>query len=222
MTENTTKTISVPRWAQVIVASAILLIICIHLIYPKLAIDSITVSLLVLLLAVWFLPWVKTLKIPGGAEIQMREVEKVEESLSKIDLARRPQSPTNFAIAAIDGVEVDRTPLREQLLEQDPNLALAGLRIEIEKHLRDLATKRGIFLQKNTDLIALSRALKQMGILDTKVESSLSEIVALCNRAVHGAQVGTTVARRTVAIGQELLSILESLAQFDGKSNRTE
>src|SRR6266851_1575018 len=217
MTENTTKTISVPRWAQVTVASAILLIICIHLIYPKLAIDSITVSLLVLLLAVWFLPWVKALKIPGGTEIQMREVVKVEESLSKIDLARRPQPPTNLANAAMEGVDVDRTPLRELLLEQDPNLALAGLRIEIEKHVRDLARKRGILVRRDNDLLALSRALRRIGILDTKVESSLSEIVGLCNRAVHGAQVGATVARRTIAIGEELLSILESLAQFDGK-----
>jgi hypothetical protein len=219
MTENTTKAVSIPRWAQITSASVILLLICLHLIFPKWAIDSITVTLFVLFLVVWILPWVKSLEIPGGTVIRMRDVEKAQESLAKIDLPRRPQPPTNVRITAIDGVELNKLSLRDHLLNEDPNLALASLRIEIEKRLRDLATKRGFFVQNFIGVSQVTQTLTQNGALDPKLSSSLSEIIALCNRAVHGATVEPEVARRTIVIGEELLSVLDDLLQGRGDEN---
>jgi len=212
MADNAKISINIPRWAQVTASCVIVIIIFVHVIYPKLAIDSITISLLVLLIVVWFFPWVKAFKFPGG-EIQMRDVEKAQESLAKVDLPRRPQPPTNLTITAIDGVELGKLSLRDQLLEGDPNLALASLRIEIERRLRELATKRGIFVQKIAGVTQVIQALRERGDLDPKLASSLLEIIALCNRAVHGAKVDTEVARSTVALGEELLSVLNNLIQ---------
>jgi len=213
MNENRNQSINIPLWAQIALSVAILALIILHVVLPKLAIDSITVTFLVLLLIVWVLPWIKSFKIPGGTEIQMREVEKAQESLAKVDLPRRPQPPTNLTITAIDGVELDKSSLRDQLLDQDPNLALASLRIEIEKRLRELAAKRGIFVQKIAGVMQVTQILRQRGALDPKLDSSLLEIIALCNRAVHGAMVETEVARRTVALGEDLLSVLDNLIQ---------
>ena len=213
MSENRSRSINIPQWAQIALTVVILVLVVLHIVLPKLAIDSITVTFLVILLIVWVLPWVKSFKIPGGTEIQMREVEKAQESLAKVDLPRRPQPPTNLRATAIDGVELNKSSLRDQLLEEDPNLALASLRIEIEKHLRDLAAKKGIFVQNIVGVAQVTQVLRQQGTLDPKLDSSLSEIIALCNRAVHGAMVETEVARRTVALGEELLSLLNDLIQ---------
>ena len=89
MTENVDTTVTIPRWAQVTASCAVVVMILLHVIFPMLAIDSITISLLVLLLVVWFFPWVKTFKFPGG-EIQMRDVEKAQRSFDKINLPRPP------------------------------------------------------------------------------------------------------------------------------------
>jgi hypothetical protein len=210
MTSNKNTAMHIPLWAQIIFTGLIFAFICLHLIFPKWAIDSITVTLLVLIALVWVLPWVKTLKIPGGTEIEMREmVQSAEESLAKVDLPKIPRPPTNL-VAVVDGQDENK-PLLKQFFEQDPNLALAGLRIEIEKRLTTLGKRRKVQLSSLTGISKMIQVLKEQKALNPELAASLSEIVGVGNRAIHGADIESSVAKRALAVGEELLSVLDGL-----------
>ena len=203
---------NIPRWAQISFTSLIFVLICLHLIFPKWAIDSITVTLLVLIVVAWVLPWVKSLKIPGGTEIEMREmVQYAEESLANADLPRI-SGPSSNLTTSVDG-QSESNPLLQQFFEQDPNLALAGLRIEIEKRLMTLGKRRNMNFSSLTGISKMIRILRERKIFDPELAISLSKIVSVGNAAIHGAQVDPNVAKRALGVGEELLKALDDLIQ---------
>jgi hypothetical protein len=72
------------RKLKYIVTLAALFVALAHLIWPKLTIDSITLSLLFIALIPWLSPLFKSLKLPGGWEVQFQEVkEKVDTIVAK-------------------------------------------------------------------------------------------------------------------------------------------
>ncbi len=91
------------------------------------------------------------------------------------------------------------------LLEQDPNLALASLRIEIEKTLRvaynilvdpDDSGKKGIGF--------LIRALFDFGAIKEHQRNALYEINKLCNEAVHGGTISVPDALEVIELSVRL------------------
>src|ERR1039457_5275582 len=73
------------------------------------------------------------------------------------------------------------------IAERDPNLALAGLRIEIEKRLRLLA---GYFkIPERLSLTQMLRELQKREIMTASALGGLQELIFAGNRAVHGAKV---------------------------------
>ncbi|MGH7935768.1 MAG: DUF4145 domain-containing protein, partial [Chthoniobacterales bacterium] len=143
--------------------------------------------------------------------IEMREVLKAEESLEKSTLSQRLIVTAD--LTADLSVQDESRSLMEQLLEQDPKLALVGLRIEIEKRLAILGKKRNIFFPKPTAISKMIRVLQERGTLDSELAASLSDIVGIGNRAIHGAQVDSNVAKRALGVGRELLSALDNLVE---------
>ena len=93
----------------------------IHLIYPDLKIDSIFVTLIGIAIIPWLSPLFKSIEIPG-LKIEFQELEKIKNKAKELGL--------------VINVPVEKQPSYLQIAKDDPNLALAGLRIEIEKRLR--------------------------------------------------------------------------------------
>lgn len=94
--------------------------------------------------------------------------------------------------------------------DQDPNLALAGLRIEIEKKLVELAQSRGLIADNGKHSIgALLWRLDQARLLSQAERSALSDMIGLLNSAVHGAKVDAGAADWAIGYGPELLSSLD-------------
>src|SRR5712691_13469752 len=125
------KTESLKGLRQVVTLGA-LAIALVHLLWPTLAIDAITLALLVIALLPWLAPIFKSLEFPGGWKVEFQDLQKAAERAEKAGLlAPQPELPSaEFTF--------------QQVAESDPNLALAGLRIEIEKRLASLADKHGI------------------------------------------------------------------------------
>lgn len=166
-----------------------------HLAFPNLAIDAISLGLLTIAVLPWLAPLVKAAELPGGFKIEFQDVKAAAERVA----AGAPEVVANV---------VRPEPLYLTISEQDPGLALVGLRIEIEKRLRDLAVQSGI--PKSRPLTQLTRELEERSILSGESASGLRDLISLGNQAAHGVRVGPDVAYSAVEFGPKVLQVLDS------------
>jgi hypothetical protein len=168
-----------------------------HVLLPKMQIDGTTVALLVVAMLPWLGSIFESLELPGGTKIKYREqLEQVKEDARKVGLLGTPTEKEERSAFAI-------------LAKEDPNLALASLRIEIEKRLVAIATKHGLGTERQSIGILLRR-LKERKALSNEQASVLQDMIGLLNRAVHGADVGQQEAQWAIEIGPSLLAGLDS------------
>lgn len=123
------------RTVQIIISFIGGLLIIAHMIWPDLKVDSITVILFAVIIIPWLAPVFKTLEFPGGVKLEYN-LEKVTEKLKKSGLIS-PNTP-------------NRKESRHNkysfmnVVDLDSELALTGLRMEIESRLKDLAEYNSI------------------------------------------------------------------------------
>lgn len=180
---------------QFIISCLALVLLIIHLAWPALKVDAITVTLLILAGVPWLAPLVSSAKFPGGWEITFRDVA---DAGSKIE---RPESTQEDAPDASS--RLDLAP------DQDANLALVRLRIELERRLRDLAGHHGVL--KLRSLHNLVGELTAKGILSTSAGTGLTELIHAGNRAAHGAAIEPAVADWARDFAPGILAELDSL-----------
>lgn len=169
-----------------------------HVWRPELAIDAITLALLVCAALPWLAPLIKSVELPGGLKVELAEVKAVAdraEEAGLISASPKPQTPEHSF---------------QLVTEKDPNLALAGLRIEIERRLVRLSELHGIPVRYK-GIGQLLRALDERGVLTAMQTRVLSDLTGLLNSAVHGAQVSSEAASQAFAIAPELLGSLDGM-----------
>lgn len=105
------------------------------------------------------------------------------------------------------------------MAEQDPNLALAGLRIEIEKRLEALAEAKGVAAAR-LGVGGLLRELARQNALSEEERSVLADMVALLNQAVHGATVDSRAADWALQVGPRLLRSLQQRGAVEAEALR--
>ena len=194
------------RWRYISISLSSLcgILIILHAIYPQYSIDTTTIALIIILIFPWLLPYIKTLKLPGGTELTFRdEVKELERLAEKSEISRVtvPSPPVLLAV-----------PSRSQLLVIDPNLALASLRIEIERKLRDIAGQKEMKVADQR--ISLGRVLHKLnssGIIPTNEFKILNMIIDACNRAVHAEKVNLETAAKVLYLGESTILYLDSL-----------
>lgn len=168
----------------------------IHVIWPDLAIDLVTLSLIVVAILPWLSPILKSFELPGGLKIEFRDMEKTAEKIDKAGLLPpSPKKTYEYSFLSIS--------------EEDPNLALAGLRIEIEKRLKEIASIRDIPSDRRGGASQLLRELSRREILTSEERYALADLVSLLNRAVHGARLDKEAVERAIEIGPRILEGLD-------------
>jgi hypothetical protein len=141
--------------------------------------------------------------LPGGVSIDFQEgVQEVKALSEKAEVQPPPPNrPKTAAIPLTDanarmislGLRptasgLDMSYYRE-IAGRDPNLALAGLRIELEAMVHNIADGFGITPRKVEPLSSLlSRLLTHGAITPDQLELT-RKILRLCNQAVHGRTV---------------------------------
>lgn len=90
----------------------------------------------------------------------------------------------------------------------DPNLALSGLRIEIEYRLKNLAEKRDIKV-RGYGANNLTRSLEKSGVLSHEEAAAIRDLLPLLNQAVHGAEVEDTAFGWAMDFGPRVLGAIE-------------
>lgn len=158
----------------------------------------VTVSLLLVALLPWLVQQLEFFKLPGGIELKMRKFESISEQAQEMGLFTEPEP--NSAVA---------DPAFVRVWQEDPNLALAGLRIEIEKRLFKLAQH----LDKNVpDRLTLGQAfsiIKKSERLDFKYVALLSDLLPSLNAASHGKDIDPRVAEWAITDGRKILAALD-------------
>lgn len=169
--------------------------------YIKVLIWPIVVILLVLMFRsqlramLWRL---RKAELPMGVSLDFQEELQEAKSISKqVEKAtenepRRPNIPMTEANARMIKLGLQPSPsgldmaYYRNLAAQDPNIALAGLRIEIDILAKNLA--RGFQIEvgiRDTGARLLQR-LRDAGAITTEQLQLTLKVLRLCNAAVHG------------------------------------
>jgi hypothetical protein len=174
-----------------------LLLLFARMVWPELKVDSITLGLLIVAVIPWMTSLIESARFPGGWEIKFRDLSQAGEKITSAAGVAKPTALPDFLA----------------VVESDPNLALVGLRIEIEKRLRILAAQLNIADQ--LPLTRLFGELYQKGLLAESVFGALQEIVRAGTKAAHGASVEPSVRDWALNTGPEILGVLDGLLVKD-------
>jgi len=194
------KSLASTAWIKLAVSVVAALAIVSRLIWPNIRIDAITFGLFVIAVLPWLSSILESAKFPGGWEVKFRDVQR---AASQVTAGAEPKSAAASEPAFVS------------IASQDPNLAIVGLRIEIEKRLRQVAMKHG--LPDRLPLRQLLSELRRKEILDSQALQGLDELIIAGNNAAHGATVQASVAQWAIDFGPKVLAVLDDrLASSSG------
>ena len=158
---------------KILSTSVAVILSIIHMYYPSIRVDSITLGLLVVTVLPWLTPIFKSVELPGGMKFELQEFKEIEEKADKAGLIGKDVRDLNTVEYTYQLVAKD-----------DPKLALAGLRIELEDKLRKIAYKSGI-AANHKGLGQILKALSAYELITMDEHAVLSDMVGILNSAVH-------------------------------------
>jgi len=186
---------------QLSITTGALLIAAAHLIWPVLNIDGFILGLIIIAIVPWVAPLFKSLELPGGLKFEFQDLQKVSKEAKESGLLTdevQLQKEQDYSFVSVANV--------------DPNLALAGLRIEIEKRLRNLASENKIETSRK-GIRALINELSENQLLTTKERSTLEDMITTLNAAAHGENFDLRVADWVIQDGPRILASLDGKIQ---------
>ena len=191
-------------WITLLLALAMLIAHTVSLDIVK--VDNISIILLVVILLSPFAPAITKIKIGEfEAEVNPEEVRRIKDKVSA--QVKETDKPTE-----IPRVEYSIGSIKS-LVGSDPVLALAKLRIELEKILNRLyrithRDEQRRFLSAGQ----LVHKLVNAEILPVDVAASTREVISICNRAIHGEDIRQQDAESVVEVGGILLRDLSFIS----------
>jgi small-conductance mechanosensitive channel len=191
--------------------------------YIKVFIWPITIIFITLLFKneiICLLRKVKKADLPGGISIEtfpeeIKEARNLskeikEEEKRKEKQKRTPTIPLTESNTRMLNLGLSPSPsglelsYYRNLIEQDPTIALAGLRIEFETMLKNLAKGFNVAINGHDGAGIIVRKLKERSAITSRQAELLNHIIKLCNAAVHGLKVTTSQAEEIFDIAEVL------------------
>ncbi|TMP44925.1 hypothetical protein CWB79_09965 [Pseudoalteromonas sp. S1649] len=154
-----------------------------HLFVEKITVDAITIVLLVLASLPWLFPYLKSLELPGGIKVELKDV------LKKVEDAVPEDKTTTPKYAGVNS-----------------SLAFVALRVEIEKTIRKYQSDLG---RKSYSLSIRLQVLANDNVISKPLSEALLEIVKLGNAAAHGQTIDSEEAELILMRSDSLLNKLE-------------
>ena len=151
----------------------------------------------------WLTPIVESVEV-AGVKLSFKALEAAKGKADEAGL-----------LSPIEEVEYPKYSF-QSIAKEDPNLALAALRLEIEKRLNLLAETQGLSIRGNKGIGSLMKSLQREGIITNEQQSVLADMIGLLNGAVHGAKVDERAAEWAVEVGPRLLQSLDN--RIDSKA----
>ncbi len=181
---------------RIAISIAAIAIAIIHISFPTLGIDTTALMLIGIAIFPWIFPILKSIEFPGGLKIEMADLQKLGNDAKESGLLERKKKPSKKAYPF------------ELVTQVDPNLALAGLLIEIEKVLHKIAEKNSI--KNSASSVLLIRHMVRDDILSVEEGVVLSDLLTLLSQAVHGALVDPEASAWAITTGILILEALEA------------
>lgn len=205
------------RIAKIFISALAISLAVLHQIFPKIMVDATTLGIMCVAIAPWLVRYIKGFEIPGVAKIDLADTKAATDKVTQ-GVSRRAdnEAPTpgvnrvNRSGATNTEGQNDPFSNLRAVYETDPNLALVGFRIEVEKRILNLARANGL----DTDRVPLQQLIRELsvnGIIPAESGSGLIELVALGNRAAHGVEVSPDAASWLLDIGPSILMQLDSV-----------
>lgn len=154
-----------------------------HLFVEKITVDAITIVLLVIASLPWLFPYLKSLELPGGIKVELKD------ALKKVE----------------DAVPYDKTTT-PKYAGVNSSLAFVALRVEIEKTIRKYQSDLG---RKSHSLSIRLQILANDNVISKPLSEALLEIVKLGNAAAHGQTIDSEEAELILMRSDSLLNKLE-------------
>ena len=180
-----------------VISTCAALLIVLHLLFPEMKIDAVTLALALIGILPWVMNIFDELEFPGGWKLRFKKME---------DLSRRAEDAGLLA-APLNKREQQKYTF-QIMADTDRNLALAGLRIEIEKNLKRIAEKNNIGTRMQ-GAGRLLQMLSEKGLIAEQEKSVLIDMIELLNDAIHGAKVDDHSFGWAMEYGPRILKTLE-------------
>jgi len=193
---------------KIIVSLICVILAGLHIAFPAFAVDYVTLVLLIAAGILWFAPLIKSLELPGGFKIELQDVKTATDKVSS-GTKEREEPDTIAPIPNVSFEEESAIERLRNLAYSNPNVALVGLRIEIEKRLAEFAQSEGISTERRT-VGWLLRELQQRKKLSPATASGLNELVALGNQAAHGADVTRDAAEWAIDTAPTIFGMIKA------------
>ena len=142
----------------------------------------------------------KNADLPGGVKINLqetiKEAEKLSVDISEVEIPKNkrgtPAIPVTEANARMIANDLRPSPsgldlnYYRDLAQQDPNIALAGLRIELELMTNNLAKGFKVEITPRSTIGRLARDLHRNNAITSDQRELIGKVSSVCNAAAHG------------------------------------
>jgi hypothetical protein len=190
-------------WLKAVISLVAVAAIAVRIAFPDIRIDLVTLGLMIVAILPWLSELIESAKFPGGWEVKFRDLREAGE---KVTSSSEPSpTPSHQPPPA-----AQPEPSYVSVADQDPNLALVGLRIEIEQRIRQLSQRHDLPMNR-VSLAKLIRELTRREVIPYGVASGLEDLVTAGNQAAHGASVDPRIADWAITTGPEILAALDAL-----------
>jgi hypothetical protein len=176
--------------------------------YDIIKVDNISIILLIVMLLSPFTTAITKIRIGDfEAEVNPEEIRRIKEQFEA-----RPKNIDELT----ELPEMDKTIEGiKSIAKSDPVLALAKLRIELEKVLNKLLrlSRSDNYQEKILSAGQLVYKLEGSGILSSDISAPTRNVIQICNRAIHGEDIREQDAQSVTEIGISLLREISYLVQ---------
>jgi len=189
------------QWIIFITGIAALVV---HGFFPAVfTLDWFSVLILFILSIPFLAPYLKKAKV-SGAEFEFRDEIRETRMLVQSSAEKAKNSDHNLQQENVQLFETFKLTSVRELVNDDPTLALAALRIEIERRLRNLISTLSKEDISKFTTFSLTDLIKKVRLLSREQLSALQKILRMCNEAIHGASVSKSQANEIITLAEEL------------------
>lgn len=125
------------NWLKAVISVVAVSAIAVRIAFPEIKIDLVTLGLMIVAVLPWLSELIESAKFPGGWEVKFRDLREAGE---KVTSSSEPPPTASHQPPPV----TQSQPSYVSVADQDPNLALVGLRIEIEQRIRQLSKRHDL------------------------------------------------------------------------------
>jgi hypothetical protein len=184
-----------------------IILIFLHGFFPnQFIINNFTILIYFISAIPFIAQFLKEVNILGATFKFQEEIRKIEK-LINVSGTVKVRTVTNASLAVVKSKAFDNS---RKLLDSDPVLALAALRIEIEKSLKVIAKKLDIPIKEKRSITEIIVNLNRKEIFSHEQVLVLRKIIQMCNKAIHGAVISKSEAKEIILLTEKFYRALEN------------